>query len=170
MLSTPSPLSLCLRCLPLPYCPWPEGTVGFLNALPPFVSTHWLALCSPKSRAAWGAGCSFLLVLLQKKNLKEKKKRRGVANHQEFTTTCRGMSVLSVCLSCSNENQLGLSQFPLCVAVVVSSVCRALSSSSSSSSLHCWFSPSCAILFVDPLCSVCSAVTQVTHNPTQQTP
>lgn len=74
----PPRLSLSLRCLPLPYCPWPEGTVGFLNALPPFVSTHWLALCSPKSRAAWGAGCSFLLVLLKKKKIwRKRKKKRG---------------------------------------------------------------------------------------------
>lgn len=39
-----STLSAPLLCLsapsPLPYCPWPRGTVGFLNALSPFVSTH----------------------------------------------------------------------------------------------------------------------------------
>lgn len=56
-LSTPSPVSLPALS-PLPYCSWPRGTVGFLNALSPFVSTHWLALCSSKSRAAWGASRS----------------------------------------------------------------------------------------------------------------
>lgn len=56
-LSTPSSVSLSAPS-PLPYCSWPRGTVGFLNALSPFVSTHWLALCSSKSGAAWGAGSS----------------------------------------------------------------------------------------------------------------
>lgn len=60
MLSTRSPLSLSLslHCLPLSlpllHCPWPEGTVGFLNALPPFVSTHWLALRSPQKQSSMG--------------------------------------------------------------------------------------------------------------------
>lgn len=107
-LSTPSSVSLSAPS-PLPYCSWPRGTVGFLNALSPFVSTHWLALCSSKSGAAWGAGSSsscssssfyWCYPPLPPKNVKEKQTEK---EKQEA-------SVQPVRLCSSNENQSGLSE------------------------------------------------------------
>lgn len=106
-LSTPSPVSLPALS-PLPYCSWPRGTVGFLNALSPFVSTHWLALCSSKSRAAWGASRSsssssssfYWCYPPPPKNVKEKQ------TEEEKQET----SVQPVRLCSGNENQSGLSE------------------------------------------------------------
>lgn len=139
----PPRLSLSLSALsPTSLLPMAWGNSWLSECSSPLCEHTLIGSLLPQKQSSMGCRLQLSAGAAQKKKKSEgKEKRRGVANHQEFTTTCRGMSVLSVCLSCSNENQLGLSQFPLCVAVVVSSVCRALSSSSSSS-LHCWFSPS----------------------------
>lgn len=79
----PPRLFLSLHCLPLSlpllHCPWPQGTVGFLNALPPlWAHIDWLST-PPKAEQHGMPAASFLLVLLQKslKREREKKIRRG---------------------------------------------------------------------------------------------
>lgn len=101
MLSTPL-ASVSLSALsPLPYCSWPRGTVAFLNALSPFVSTHWLALCSSKSRAAWGASRSSTSSSSSSTSRsccccpppqKRGKKNRLKRKTGSFSATCQGMS------------------------------------------------------------------------------
>lgn len=142
MLSTPSPLSffLSLRCLLLPYCPvaWGNSWLSESSsptptptptptARPPSPPTpalwahiDWLSASPPKSRAAWGAGCSFLSVLL-KKSLKERGKegeKNGTGGWQIISGLRHNLSRY-VCLFRCNENQLGFSQFLLFLSIVL---------------------------------------------------
>ncbi len=179
MLSTPSPLSLSAlspSVSPTSSLPMAWGNSWLSECSSPFVSTHWLALRSPKSRAAWGAGSQLSAGAAQKKS--EGKKNEGLKIIRRLhRNLSRYVCSLSACLSCCNENQWGLSHFPHVFfvkwsAIVLSTVCTALSFSSTSfsSPLPCWFPPSFEILFVDqtPLLSLQCCHQQVTHNPITQ--
>lgn len=96
----PPRLFLSLHCLPLSppllHCPWPEGTVGFLNALPPlWAHIDWLS-APPKAEQHGVPAASFMLVLLKKK--KSEGKKRGVENHQEASPQPVEVCLFSVCL------------------------------------------------------------------------
>lgn len=110
MLSTPL-ASVSLSALsPLPYCSWPRGTVGFLNALSPFVSTHWLALCSSKSRAAWGASRSSTSSSSTSRSCRCPPEKGKEKQSEEKNRKLQSNLSRYVCLCSSNENQLGLSE------------------------------------------------------------
>lgn len=91
----PSCLLLSLHCLPLSFpllhCSWPQGTVGFLNALPPlWAHIDWRS-APPKAEQHGVPAASFLLVLLRN-SLGEKNKGRKSSGG--FSTTCLSMSLL----------------------------------------------------------------------------
>lgn len=167
----PSCLLLSLHCLPLSlpllHCPWPEGTVGFLNALPPlWAHIDWLS-APPKAEQHEVPAASFLLMLLKKKKKSLKEKNEGRKSSGGSSTTCLGMSLLFLCASpvvmrINGVYNISLMSFFVKWSVIVfASVCRALSSSSSSSPC-----------FVDqtPLLSL-QRCHQVIHDPTtQETP
>lgn len=94
MLSTPSTLSLSVlspSVFPTSSLPMAWGNSWLSESSSPFVSTHWLALLSPKSRAAWGAGSQLSAGAAQKKS---EGKNKGRKSSRGFTTTCLGMSLL----------------------------------------------------------------------------
>lgn len=110
----PSPLFLPLHCLSLslPLLHWPEGTVGFLNALPPlWAHIDWLSV-PPKAEQHGVPAASFLLVLL-KTSLKEERRNKQRKSSGGFTTNLSRYDwSLGVCLSGCEDKQWGSSQFP----------------------------------------------------------
>lgn len=96
----PPYLLLSLHCLPLSFlllhCSWPEGTVGFLNALPPlWAHIDWLS-APPKAEQHGVPAASFLLVLLRK-SLREKKQGEEIVRrlHQNLSRYVSSLLFLS---------------------------------------------------------------------------
>lgn len=127
---------LSLRCLLLPYCPMAWGNSWLsesssppLPALPPrppspptsalWAHIDWLSASPKKSRAAWGAGCSFLSVLLKKKVWKKEGKKGKKSGGGQIISRLRHNLSRYVCLFRRNENQLGFSQFLLFLSIVL---------------------------------------------------
>ncbi len=165
MLSTPSPLSLSAlspSVSPTSSLPMASGNSWLSECSSPFVSTHWLALRSPKSRAAWGAGSQLSAGAAQKKSEEKNKGRKSPGG---FTTTCLDMSPLFLSASpavmringvyhislmsfCQMECSSGLLCLPSPPPPPPPSYCPA-------DSLH----PLRSYLLTRLHCSVCSAVT-----------
>lgn len=110
MLSTPLP-ALSASVYPSSSLPMAWGNSWLSECSSPFVSTHWLALRSPKAEQHGVPAASFLLVLLKKKKSLREKWGEEIVRWLHHNLS-RYVSSLPACLSSCNENQWGLTDFP----------------------------------------------------------